>query len=427
METNENSTALVPTSIIVPSPRGIITTGNEVTDNGALELGRFSNFVGQRGQAVTSTLAEVVDAIHRWNDIYKPMDMDRVSKHHHITFDERGLLMYPIVSQGGKGVVRRDMPMRFSSNGLSQFASRLMGAHSLKFMRELSAVQLQKDDATGAPAVDGRKIAMAAWNAFNQAHGVDFMKFRTVQVGDERIIRAVMSTKGYAVFDDLDVLEAIAELSEYANMKVLQFLRWDTGMRLRLAAEEPRVGQPTQMIQIWNSEVGHSSIGMIGGLFQLTCTNGLWHWVEGKQVANRWVHSGGNDRRATIKDGFKAGLEAVTVEASGVIDDYQESLGTFVDDLVASLEFYAGDDLLVREKEVVTKALKDPTTHQNGSLGTIIDALTRGAQEIDDPWRQAEIEKVAVRTMRRGLTEAQQSSTGRLHHELRDDRRARAR
>ena len=287
----------------------------------------------------------------------------------------------------------------FTRRGLRQFAARVLPGHGLKTLRKLSEID--------EPSARLASMSMAK---FIQAADTNPVRVRTYlrDTGEgevQRTIRSVVS-QGYTDYDDLTLVEALLSNSETEHLPVLAYERTDSGIRLRMAMQHldhaPEVGEPIQMLEAWNSEVGARSVCLKGGIWTLVCTNGMATW--GDKGIWRWRHAGNVQR---ISEGVPQAIDELRVRASGLLDLYRGALDVAIDDSLRWMEAeLAGFDLSDDTRQRAIANLADSTTNAApvNSLARVVNSLTFAAQSESDLYEQEKVEQVAGRLLTQGFS-----------------------
>ena len=236
------------------------------------------------------------------------------------------------------------------------------------------------------------------------------MTYRTqlIKQEDGRIVRAVMAmvTQTYAPYSHGQLLQAA--LDALGNKPVIEHWLTDTTMKLRIIdpqGENFELGRQVKMVQMYNSETGHRSAVVKGGLFSFVCTNGMGTWSDAQQ--RRWRHVGDTLR---ISREVPDAINAVSGAMDEVLVTYNKAIDIFIDDAVkyaeAELRRHNVSQTIV--SQVTQIGMKDPTSSQFGSLAGVVDGMTLIAQNQDIDTCDL-LENIAADVLRRGLRAASDS------------------
>jgi len=347
-----------------------------------------------RDRIDTTHLEAVRDSLIRRNKEQDPEDIERSPSQMFVDFTEPGRAKLRFPNRHGS----MSDEMLLTENGLRQLGAHILPNRGVQFLESLADL-----------GEGGRKAASITWGMFSQGRTSPRM-LRTIEVADPktgepvRAVRAAMS-QGYAVYDNVDLVNDLLANLETRNLPVLSYHETDHGIRLRMAIDgtgELEVDKPVRMLEAWNSEVGLRSAGLLGGIFKLWCSNGCGTWDS--QAVSRWVHRGDNER---IQRGVANAVEEMYVASSGVLDAYNSALTIAIDDAWDWMQGALKADLTGAQIERSGKALMDPTSRPNGgTLAGVVDAVTLAAQGESSLYGQFEMERAAARVMRRGLDKA---------------------
>jgi hypothetical protein len=356
-----------------------------------------------RGQLSTFHLEEVRDYLKKLEAAQEPKDYERSLNQLHVDF-VGGNMTAQLLTRTGLDPEK----LVVTDHGSSLLARDVLPARFFGGLRQLAQLDEQ-----------GEKLASMSWMKFSRLQDKPRM-IRTVRMrvedaaGQHQVRRAVRSchSQGYAPYSNLEfVQDMLDHAGEFASLPVLDWHVSDAVMRLRFAGTaegQLELDKPVPMLETWNSEVGLRRVGLRGGMWKLTCTNGMGHWDERKEW--NWIHRGDSSR---IQSGVRSAFQDLLVSASGVVDAYDRALDVAIDDAFA----WVNEELnrtRVPERIIgaAQKALHDPLTTPGGSLASVVDAITLIAQE-EDILGQYEIERAAANIMRRGLS-ASLKNNGRI-------------
>ena len=286
--------------------------------------------------------------------------------------------------------------MLLTSAGASDLAGEVLPSRFFAGLKELAQTDEQ-----------GAKLATMTWAKFAQKATTPKM-VRTVkmQVNGQthRAIRSCHSPT-YAPYSHLQFVEDMLDnAGEFAKLPVLDFRVTDSAMRLRFAgcdAGEIEVNKPITMIEAWNSEIGSRKVGLRGGMWRLTCTNGMGNWDNRSDFA--WRHSGDSGR---IQNGVRNAFENLLTSARGIVEAYGQALSIGIDDAFAFMEQeLQKGEATARFIVEAQGALQHATTTPGGNLASVVDAITLVAHmTTEDLQVQFEMENLASGILRRGLT-----------------------
>lgn len=361
----------------------------------------------------------IAQQVHSLRDLLDPQDIERPMSQGAARFDrESGKLgfMFRGVEAG-----TWESPMSFTSNGLRQFGHRLLGSGgATKFV--------MRQAARGPTGISMAEMNLAVELA---AQGGEVTRLRTIQLPGEpvRSIRAALS-QSYGCFDNVDVLDALLQAEGIDELHVVSANIDEDAMRIRflLNPEDARLwdgdrireeglNTPLAMAELWNSEVGKSSLNFRSGLWQARCTNMQMNsWTSGSDW--RWFHRGGGEGfRRRVTDGLSNALKSARVNATGAIEKFEEAGKVAVNDAAALLRQWSGSfSLTARTRDAAIEALSNDTAcaetvAPDGSapLTTVLDAVTWAAQGAGSLFAQRDVEIAAGRIMERGLAAARRN------------------
>jgi len=268
-----------------------------------------------------------------------------------------------------------------------------------KLIRDAATRGLRGQQLATLMATQYARGASEGWEAgANRSH-----LFRLATINGERVIRSVHSTR-YAAYDHVHLCENLIEALG-GDTRVLSCNVSDTGMIVKMTTTpeaEISLHTPIPIIQAGNSEVGLRSAWIEGGMWKLVCLNGMGSWQSHRQAKFR--HIGDSSR---ITNGILDSVEAIQATSQGLIQDYDQALGTTIDDAFAWMMDELHGRLPERTVTRVREGMQDPTSSQEGTLANVIDGMTLIAQDDHlDPFAGWEIEREASRLMSRGLRQA---------------------
>ena len=347
------------------------------------------------------TLEEVRDNARRRATAFDAVDIVRSLPLWHI--DYRGHAELP----AGRLAARYQMgggqwsdPMPMTRRALLHFCGDVLPPRGAKYNDHLCALGDR-----------GKALATLCTAAFTQASKLPPRRVRTYRRTDvdgveRQTVRAVTSDT-YGCYSDVDLLDLLLNEPDFAQLPVLSYHATDRGMKVRCALEHmdgpPVVGRPIPMVELENSEVRAGSVGLMGGLWTLHCTNGVAGWTE--SLCRRWNHSGNMNR---IGDGVPGALEELRVVTSGYVEQYVSALDVAVDDAIRWMEQELLGDLTAHQLSEAQNALILPSASlaPAGTLARVVDAITYSAQAIRDPFAAETVERAGGRLLSRGLSTA---------------------
>jgi len=366
----------------------------------AIPLHHDVHWGAKPGDLTTLVLSDVRDHLQRERTFADPRWIRRLPAHVRVGFGDgsRRAGMREVSSVGGE--LSYGELHTFTDHGLKSLARHVLPAHGLKTINALCE--------TGAA---GAKVADLAWNQIATASPKP-VELRTWNVMDPttgRKVRAVRAafTK-YGEVDNLELVDELMDFDDLSSLPVLAYTKTDTAMRIRFALDpidQFELGRPIRMVEAWNSEVGCRSVGLCGGLWWGKCTNGMASW----EADNRWSwrHTGNVQR---IRDGLPGAITEIKLKATGLAEQYEQSLSAAIDDAHGFMVDIFADTLTGEQIERASVALTDPTTarHSTGRplLASVIDAVTLAAQAEIDLFRQQQMEGGAMQALRVGIQRA---------------------
>lgn len=392
----------------------------------------------ERGEFVPDEFRGLFDTVSEIHKRLDPQDIDRPldqSSVHY--FDGKfGLAFRQPIAEGmdGEIVMPWDAPMNFTGNGLSQFASRVLGSGGGKYVERL---RTQGDT--------GRQLAEVNWT-FGLSRQDSPALLRTIKFPDStyRTVRAVLTGggRGYSKFDIVDVLDMLCGTPEFAGLPVIESNITIDHARIRfllnpddaaLFTPEGQLRNPTgshdttlripvPMGEIGTGEIGQSSTWFNYGTYTYGCLNGMLVSSVGGRGGGRgaghgggaswrWTHRAGNDPQK-VREGLVGALTSARVESSGMIEDFRRASTTALDDAAAMLDGWGVQRGALTQKQATRSllAMTDQTAVVNPemphALTTLINGITLAAQDESDPFKQEEMERFAHRLMVIGLREA---------------------
>lgn len=309
-------------------------------------------------------------------------------------------------------------PIELTRHAARQLAQRTLPARGLGFVDSLA--EIRDLDRAGNRFDAGASLASVVWSLFGR-QSKEALMFRTVDAGDRRIVRAVLS-QGYAVYDCLEFVEdTLRSLgTEADNYRAIGWNISDSAMRLRLVAgadasehyARREVDKPIPMVELWDSEIGARAVYVKSGTFTLWCSNGCGHWSD--DAAWRWNHSGRTSTR--IRDGVRDAIAEAALKSAGIVEAYDQALHTAIDDAVAwfrqSTEATLSDAL---QSKVIDTMGSNPTVHGAGRLlASVVDAVTYVAHEQSSLFEQERLERLGGQLLHAGLRESASAGFGRI-------------
>lgn len=373
-----------------------------------------------------TSLEEVRDRFHELQKMVLPKDLERPANHFRFVMPNGNPPSLRLI--GNEGLKE---PMALTTTALAQLASHtLVGGK--KFYNGILALSQMKDPEV-RPGLH-KQLAEAVINEFLIA-SKELKLIRTFQQLPSHgpVVRAVLS-KSYGVCDDIDLVKGLLDNPDTRNLPVISVHSTDSGTRIRLAldpryhGESPTQGQPIELLEIWNSEVGRRGVWGILGLWKLVCTNGMTGFSS--KLRYMWRHVG---KRTRILSGLREFVKASKAEVSGALESYQKAAQIEIENLVSFIDNLSGSNIpqshrlsQVQAKRVQV-SLGDPSTSKtesgNYSLASIVDAMTLSAQEESDLFESERIEHSSGYVLRRGLA-APEASKGVIR--VRSDKKGKA-
>jgi hypothetical protein len=209
------------------------------------------------------------------------------------------------------------------------------------------------------------------------------LHFRTclTRVGNdvERIVYGVTSTK-YTPFDAKEMLECLhsSGFGAYSlqNLSITREGVVTAFSEIPITKAELHVQVPC--LRVGGGFVKNQAVWLSAYLFKLFCSNGCGTTKVERESS--WTRSCSFQ---TIADGLKSTATGKLTEAQLAVEKYKASLGVMVGDLFA--EFMSGimtdAGVSARSQDNVFRFMADETVTKNGSVATVVDVITRAAQE----------------------------------------------
>lgn len=346
-------------------------------------------------------LEEIRDTLKAIQAKQDPKDFDRSLDQLHVDFS-RGHMNASWLSPEGLDPAF----MLVLDVGAANLARDVLPARFFSGLRELA----QQDEGSA-------KLATLVWSRFSRNRKtVRFVRTVNMQVngGVRRVVRSCHS-QGYAPYSNLQFVQDILDnAADFAEKPVVAFHLGDAAMRLRFLGvdaatavlrhwdEGLMLNEPFPMVEAWNSEIGCRRVGLRAGMFKLICSNGLGHWDDRKEY--NWIHRGDASR---IQNGVDSAFRDLLTTANGVVEAYKKAADTAIDDAFAWMQAELEKaEVSERVVNAANAALLDPTTTPGGCLASVVDAISLAAQKESDILAQYEVERVASRTLQRGLAQA---------------------
>ena len=229
-----------------------------------------------------------------------------------------------------------------------------------------------------------RAVAFNDLKAQHAAKDDRLVRFRTIQKGNQRLVRAVTSDKHSGAHgDDGVVLQALAMLGNYGNPTariVRTFERTDIEVFFPGLKTEVKVNDVSYAkLHIVNSEVRKASFDAGFGLFRLVCTNGMTRSAEGVTTTVRHMGDISFKVRAAIEGAFAGAeefflqwQEAQDVALSGTRSDVLERLEKRLKALPSGLW---------KEAAILWDA--DGELGAGDTVAGLVNAMTRASQAYD--------------------------------------------
>lgn len=302
-------------------------------------------------------------------------------------------------------------PVLFSKRGWTAFISMIAPAR----LREWE--HMARLDQTGA------QIAKAGVNKLIQNVSFDAL-FRvqrtriTAPDGSQHIVRMLRtvqsaSSNGYTVVDNLDILEQALLTDEFRNAPIIDARIEDEAFSVRflktdILPNEVELNKQYGIIDLINSEVGLGRIVFASGMYRKWCDNGAVSTSIDSSIS--FVHRGSHDR---ISDGLINGIHNIESASQRAVNQYNASLETEVNDLVALLDLEL--DAMAKqstrfkttqsERDAIFSAMGDETSSAHNLLAAGVDAITFAAKALPVN-RRFDIEQMGFEFMERNLKRA---------------------
>lgn len=334
------------------------------------------------------TLEQVRDYNRKREELSQPEDITAKPSEVTMTFGPGGAHVRFLTPRGPTE------PLRLLKPAFQQMAREVLPAHGGGFMLK-------------SAALDNRSLPMitALW-AMHAKECDRPMTYRTqlarVDGRVERVVRA-MVTPTYAPYRHSAMLDAA--LGAVGNLSVVEARVADTVMQVRVidpGADGFLLGRAVKTVMLYNSETGHRSAIVKGGMFTLVCTNGMGSW--GDHSETRWRHVGDPQR---IRREMPAAMRGAAEAMDGVLRTYRQAIDIFIDDVAkwAELELKR-KNVSTRLIEQVKVGMKDSTSSKYGSLAGVVDGVTLIAQQQKFDTQDL-LEDIAADLLRRGVRQAQ--------------------
>ena len=371
----------------------------------------------EAGQLAIRSMSEIRESIHNLHSVLDPRDIERPPRESVLRYDQRGRLGISFRMPGSSGTTT---PMSFTANGYKQYGDRVLGSGGRKFV----AAQAKRGEAS-------LKLAEINW-AMECSQMHQALKLRTIQLPGQptRSVRAALS-QSYGYFDNADVLDTLMEYEGIADLPVVNVRVDENAMRIRfcldpdqlsffrgdksfdrLGINHSALNKPLKIGELWNSEIGLSSVRFMAGIWLPRCMNGMASWSDHSEW--KWFHrcgGSGADHRSRISKGLSQALDSARIQASGVVERYEQAMEVFINDAHLLLETWGKSSLTKTQVRAAKEALVSPVAcgvpmlrgASDASLATVVDAVTFAAQGEADMFRQREMERAAASIMSRGL------------------------
>ena len=401
----------------IHTPRTIVIDPNET--QAALTVRDLFEAGSAPGRPDLLSFHDVADEVRSLRDLLDPQDIERPLAQASARYTPEGKLA--LMFRGVQADTWEE-PMSFTGNGYRQFGRRVLGSG-----KALQFVQRQSErDSTG------RSMAEINWAVELAAQEGDVTRLRTVQLPGQptRSIRAAMS-QSYGYFDNVDVLDALLDAEGIDGLHVIHAKITEDAMRIRFLlnpedaalfgpdGQQTRalLNKPVPMAEIWNSEVGGSSVRARSGIFTTRCTNGLMNSWSGRSDW-RWAHRGGSDYHGRISSGLGDAVRSFRVEANGAVERYGAAASVAINDAAELLRQWGGAaGLTAGTRDAAIAALSNevavatPVSSEGGpgSLQAVTDAVTWAAQSAGSLYAQRDAETAATRILTRGLSAARRN------------------
>lgn len=351
------------------------------------------------------------------NRVLQPQDREWRLADFHFSFEGRRALMTRIEDNGSRGV-----GYKLTRHALGGLSSAVLPARGMGFLSDLADLEPTPEELQLGHGDIPRRMAEGVMNRFLRAHGDAPQFIRTINLPNQGpTIRAILSQKFTAV-DDHTILEQLLQHTQFRNLPVIQAHSTDQYTRIRLAlAPVEDIRKPIPMVELWNSEVGCRRLIFNYGIFRLICTNGMHEFKP--RFSYGWNHVGDASR---IRRGLSDALVTIRREASGLLSQYNRALTIHISDVfsfVDGLGTQLPKEQALSEGQIkaVRAALLDPSTTQNGTVATVLDAVTLAAQK-EELEGQHGMEETAAYILHRTLKQADR--TGRDYITVQDTKDA---
>lgn len=207
-------------------------------------------------------------------------------------------------------------------------------------------------------------------------------------------------TQSYTPLDNLELVNIVYDIANQLGGVPQIFRNDDRYLFLRLIVPEmsytvkrPDGKEDTfyTLINIWNSEVGYSSVRLSVGLFRLVCSNGMMKLETGDEFTK--IHRFGTSMM--LQSDIKSFIETSSNGLSDLVDMYTESATINVENPIDKIKKLSKKYKLrkIDTNNIVNAYDMEPMNNVYG----IINAFTRGAQfgTKNNPEIREEIERVA--------------------------------
>ena len=364
---------------------------------------------------------DVAEEVTSLRTLLDPQDIERPVGQSAVRYAEDGSMA--LMFRAPNGAEAWEAPLSFTGNGYRQFGARVLGStKALSFIDR----QAQRDQT-------GRSMAEINWAVEIAAQSEDVMRLRTIQLPGQqgRSIRAAVS-QSYGCFDNVDVLEALLPADGIDQLHVISANISEDAMRIRFllnpedaglfgrngALTRETLNKPIPMAEIWNSEVGGSSVRARSGLFTARCTNGQMNSFTGRSDW-RWAHRGGGDFNQRISQGLADAVRSFRVEASGAVERHAEASAVAINNAAEFLRQFSGqagmsagmrDAAITALSNEVAVAQPIADADAPSSLQSVVDAVTWAAQSAGSLFAQRDAETAATKLLDRGLLHARRNN-----------------
>ncbi|MFZ3580205.1 DUF932 domain-containing protein [Virgibacillus sp. DJP39] len=204
-------------------------------------------------------------------------------------------------------------------------------------------------------------------------------------------IKGIVSKK-YSEFNDYDLFQVLGGVKDdFTNTKLESFYRDDKRSHARFLFNdfEENMGMSKEGglekdivkvgFDVFNSEIGYSTLKVIPITFRLICENGMMGWVQDKEKIFKTRHLGfeKNDMERKIREGIKISLE----ESQKTVKQMKKSKEIIIDNPFEYIEKISkSEGIAKKHMEGIKEAFK--VENQNNLYG-VTNSITRMGRDLE--------------------------------------------